>query len=626
MTGEQYSSLVSTLTTAWSRAQGVLGALRQGQTAVEQAVDANWRPTLDARLTDAGLSGAAIAALRPTWQAVIDGARGGTASAGQMRGALAALDAQLTAGTITAEQHRAAVGVLTAAWADNTAVVSVVTQQLSTSWSEVMSGLVEGWRTVASDSRQAATAWSGVADALEQASRDVMLDRNLSNLGPRALRDAAQAEFARLRGVVSEYAAAVQAGTATDAQRVAALAAAQQIDEAGKKYLEAQRAYSGDGAVYDQSLTDVRAAWDASRQLGLTLKDAETRRADQIDRQIDQLERLTGVSSASRELLDQIKGTITAGNADMSQLVALVRQLPGYQRYSAPTDVQAAWDRMSGADRSAVARQLGYSGSVDAAAFNDFLQATGKGSAFEAAVRSVSARTPTLSPEQQYMAAYPDVAGSGMSAAEHYAVFGAREGRNSFGMTLNRDQAYLARYPDVASAYARGEVSSAAEHYRQHGAAEGRAYQHGGVVGGVVGNGLYGIDSVTAEYAGGGRIWLAGREGILTAAATDAIGGAATIDWINRHRALPTSIVGAYQSGGVVGGGGWADAPQKPAAVVIDMAPVVTAVGTVRSAVLEIGGQIAAMAARLAGMEDSIDNQSAEIRMLGNRLAKLVQA
>lgn len=69
-------------------------------------------------------------------------------------------------------------------------------------------------------------------------------------------------------------------------------------------------------------------------------------------------------------------------------------------------------------------------------------------------------------------------------------------------------------------------------------------FQNGGVIpgyaaGGVVGNGIPGIDSVLARYAGGGTIALAGQEGILTRDATSAIGGAATVDYINRNLRLP---------------------------------------------------------------------------------------
>lgn len=70
--------------------------------------------------------------------------------------------------------------------------------------------------------------------------------------------------------------------------------------------------------------------------------------------------------------------------------------------------------------------------------------------------------------------------------------------------------------------------------------------QNGGIVqaleaGGVVGNGIWGRDSVQARYAGGGVIELAGGEGVLTAAATRAIGGESAVDYINRHMSLPAN-------------------------------------------------------------------------------------
>ena len=69
-------------------------------------------------------------------------------------------------------------------------------------------------------------------------------------------------------------------------------------------------------------------------------------------------------------------------------------------------------------------------------------------------------------------------------------------------------------------------------------------FQNGGMIpgyasGGIVGNGIAGVDSVVARYAGGGTIALAGQEGILTRDATSAIGGAATVDYINRNLRLP---------------------------------------------------------------------------------------
>ena len=66
-----------------------------------------------------------------------------------------------------------------------------------------------------------------------------------------------------------------------------------------------------------------------------------------------------------------------------------------------------------------------------------------------------------------YLAAYPDVAASGVDPLEHYFNFGAQEGRDPSGAfdTL----AYLAANPDVAAS-----GINPLQHFLQIGASEGR--------------------------------------------------------------------------------------------------------------------------------------------------------
>lgn len=73
----------------------------------------------------------------------------------------------------------------------------------------------------------------------------------------------------------------------------------------------------------------------------------------------------------------------------------------------------------------------------------------------------------TLFDESWYLDRYPDVAASGIPAAEHYLGFGAGEGREPGPAFSGR--AYLERYPDVAGAGLNPLV-----HYLRHGKAEGR--------------------------------------------------------------------------------------------------------------------------------------------------------
>ncbi|MEO3389513.1 hypothetical protein, partial [Mesorhizobium sp. CAU 1741] len=75
------------------------------------------------------------------------------------------------------------------------------------------------------------------------------------------------------------------------------------------------------------------------------------------------------------------------------------------------------------------------------------------------------------------------------------------------------------------------------------------AMRYGGIVGayangGVVGNGMFNVDSVLARYAGGGSIALAGGEGVLTAPAMRNI-GAENLAYMNTNRSLPGNDNGA---------------------------------------------------------------------------------
>ena len=140
------------------------------------------------------------------------------------------------------------------------------------------------------------------------------------------------------------------------------------------------------------------------------------------------------------------------------------------------------------------------------------------------AAQPYAQRLAAMTPEQRYLEANPDVARSQFysNPAEHYAEYGAREGRDSFGMTLSREQQYLVRNSDVAQDdFYRTHPY---QHYLDAGRAEDRTFARGGMIpfagGGRIGNGAWNVDSVLARYAGGGNIALAGGEFIVPAAQT----------------------------------------------------------------------------------------------------------
>ena len=115
------------------------------------------------------------------------------------------------------------------------------------------------------------------------------------------------------------------------------------------------------------------------------------------------------------------------------------------------------------------------------------------GAAPPPASRAVVTRLPPQPPEWDdaaYLAAYPDVAaavrnGGFHNGYEHYALLGAQEGRApAFRKSKHRapqppppewnEGAYLAANPDVAAAVRSGDFRDGYEHYALYGAQEGR--------------------------------------------------------------------------------------------------------------------------------------------------------
>ena len=249
----------------------------------------------------------------------------------------------------------------------------------------------------------------------------------------------------------------------------------------------------------------------------------------------------------------------------------------GAYAYHPSSTAQSLYGVLNDSQRGSIASQIGftgYSGSASDSRLNSYIAAYGRSSDFESLVQSnalnnigsmsteqlelvramvansnnqgyqtefnnrwgtlhpvqqpaaqtYEQRLTAMTPEQRYLDAYPDVARSQFwsNPAEHYAEYGAREGRDSFGMSLSREQQYLVRYSDVAKDdFYRTHPY---QHYMDAGRAEGRTFARGGMIpiagGGRIGNGAWNVDSVLARYAGGGNIALAGGEFIVPAAQT----------------------------------------------------------------------------------------------------------
>ncbi|MBP2301312.1 tape measure protein [Azospirillum picis] len=293
VSAEQYTNLVTSLTAAWTTAQAVLSAQRQGRIAVEQAIDPTWRPDLTTRFAEAGLSDAVAAALRPTFAALVDAAGRGEATAGQMRSALVALDGQLSAGTITADQHRSTINLLTAAWADSAAAATAVTE-------------AEKTKAEAEISTQTAivTSWTRIRDQARSAINSLQMDNSLSTLGTKAKLDFAESQMN------DAYNRVLTAANDNDRS-----SAADEFGSLWRPYLEQARSYYASQPEYE-----------AREQKVLSL---QTTIAGRASDQVDTATRALGVAEKQRDYLASIDGRLASGASSAGPSVPASNSGPG---------------------------------------------------------------------------------------------------------------------------------------------------------------------------------------------------------------------------------------------------------------------------------------------------------
>ncbi|NYZ18012.1 hypothetical protein HL658_36210, partial [Azospirillum sp. RWY-5-1] len=657
ISGEQYAGMVQTITTAWAQSQAVLLARAGGLGAVERAIDPNWRGNLDYELTTAGLGGAPLGALRDTFTPVLDAIRTGGASAAQMRAALADLDAELTGGRITIDQYNAGVAWLTQAYQDGASAAETAAQAAAQQAAQAQAGLAQSWSSllstatseltssqneIASAARQAASTWDGVARTMKAANQNLLTDANLSNLRPEALRDEARRQFEGLAATVATFAGKVQAGTATDADRTAAEEAAGRLQEAGRKWLESQNALSGDRTAYDAAFRAVLAGQEATAGLSLTIKSAEERRAETAEAQVAWLERIAGGGQQQAGLLNEIKNRLQQGDPGLASLPELIRRLPGYQRYSAPADVAAGWAGLSGAARSSVARQIGFTGDANnAEALNDFLVSSGKQADYERLTRGLS--TASATPYSSSATAW--AAWQSLSASQLTAV--ARD----MGWQGDINDAAYNRWIVTTGQQDRlnaALIAAAAAVPNQSGVEWMRGYW-ADFQGSLGLPEPYRSQRWAAMEADKARVLA----GLPLGAYRPLYDYAATLPDtdielnvrdVARSRGIPGFERGGDHLGGlrVVGERSWEVEATGPArymtpaqllgaavprpVVTVDMQPVVTAIGGVTAAVLRVGELIAGLYDRMDAVEAAVQGLAAEQRVANHRIAKLAAA
>lgn len=568
----------------------------------------------------------------------------GTLLREQVRAVLKGLSTEelsLAASTLTGDLRALAQDMLAAAAATDTATRSQEATAAATSaWNDLLGRatqeLSEEWRSVASDAHQAAQAWGAVAGGLDRLGHGIDADSKYSGLLPQGIRDAAQREFDRLNGVIATYRDAMAAGSATDEQRKAALDAGGQLEAAGKQLLDAQNALSGDRTAYNLTLTQVRASWDATRQLGLTMQTAEEARATQAEAQIARLEQLTGIGHEQRALLDQIKAAIGTGNGDLSQLVTLIRQVPGYQRYGAPSDVQSAWNGFSADAQNSIARRIGYSGSANDAAFNDFIVANGKQGDFEALVRGwAPARGTPFGASATAQRAWDVMSDADRAAmARDLGWQGAWSDRefNTFVVATGQQGRFEALLNARAPANDNSGVTWLNDFMRRYREALKQPEEtQAAIFRGMVDEKWRMLDALPASA-------FRPMDDLAHSFTDSQI--YQNIEDVARRRGIPGFALGGDHLGGLrmVGEHGieieatgparyWSHEQTRdilsPKAMTVDLAPVVVAVGGVRTAVLEMGALIRDVAAEVAANTDAIRALQRDTQLLHAQIRKL---
>ncbi|WP_431861346.1 phage tail length tape measure family protein [Azospirillum sp.] len=386
--------------------------------------------------------------------------------------------------------------------------------------------------------QQAKSTWEGLVRSVSATRLGLLTDSNLSPLSPEARMNEALRQY-------RETLAKAQGGDAT---------AAGDVQNLAKTALEAAKAFYASSPDYAKIFTEVQDGLGgvesvAARQLTAANATLSTLQQSLNTQQgiLNALNKPTATGDVNSILSGLNAGNLSdifqwaqrSGDAGLVQRVLETADSRlGWQanpyRYKASDAVSALASGFGESDYMQIGQSIGFGGTY--AQLNPWIAAFGKQSAFEDAVRAYAANRPT-----RVVDTNP-----------------APEPKPIIDLTpQERERRYLAANPDVAAAVAAGAFASGQEHWERYGQAEGRAYQNGG----IVGNGVWGMDSVLARYAGGGEIALAGGEGVLTAAATAAIGGAGAIDYINRTGRLPANDrwggnVMEYRRPAQAGGGG----------------------------------------------------------------------
>ncbi len=120
LTADQYNSAVQSLSQSWQQSVAVADALRQGQSAVDLAINPARKAGASSILADAGIAATSpgVSAFAAQMDGFLKTARAGTAATTDLTNSHAALQRLLTSGAITTQQYQTVLSSLTSAYTD----------------------------------------------------------------------------------------------------------------------------------------------------------------------------------------------------------------------------------------------------------------------------------------------------------------------------------------------------------------------------------------------------------------------------------------------------------------------------------------------------------------------------
>jgi len=572
LTAEQYQASVSSLTESWQTSMAVADAIRRGGNTVTQAIDpSGYRVDAGGMLADAGVTmSVGLRGLTTDMDNFLTALGRGSAQAGDLTYVANQLAGALRTGAITADQYTTLVQGVTQAWttaqqtATEAARAAATRDGMRANWvvrAAELSGAsvwATSMRTDLAAAQERQDAWAAGmrgsdfdqlnlvlaaerANAVFAAAKaDYLegLDRQIQAItdNTAAARERAQADKAFLEAVSNARAdRRVDANISpfTSEERLADLR--QQAEETYRKALD------GDENARGRLIDILNRKDELARQVyaGSNLSDFRSSDAmlatleEKLGAQLSSDERAIHLADSTvKELQTQRAQAQRMGERNLQSLDSLRTtfndSFAGMQRaLTALAPVSGQDGSLSGVISRATAEQL-----PDLIA----MAKSGGTDLYMQALRRADALG-------QYQYSY-------QTPADVYqkSTTMTLETLNSIAQAVGFAGGYVRDFNLWLQATGNGAAfNEVVRRYDPATPAPTKQYERGGVVGayeagGVVGNGVWGRDSVLARYAGGGLIALAGGEGVLTAAATAAMGGKSAIDAINRG-GLPMATI-----------------------------------------------------------------------------------